>query len=674
MVLVFSKIRRFCQLQWLTLVVLLVLAVAATALDLWQLQQRFGIFTGGTFLQPYSFLTFSSRASLIGLLWWVEITALVIAYTVILLCVRLQPTRRTLAWFVVWILLWRGGSSLVGAQIQQFFGGNLDWQVLQNLGGGDAWAAIAMVGQEVRAQLVPLLLAIGGAVLAAVAIHRGLRRFTTPLPNCRGWFVGLALLLLLMPVQLTVTASKPSWFFALNKTQPQQWLAEFYNQLTDLDRDGYGAFGSDADRHPLDSARFPGAMDLPANGIDEDELAGDLPALPQSLDPLATAEPQQKPHIFLVVLESVRADSLHKEWQGQAVMPNLKQLAASGSAHPQAFSHTGFTTSSLKAMFNRSLSQHPPQQGLLRLLKQQGYQLNVLSAQAEQFGDVATATGMTELADYFFDASKAPQDNMSADNSPGAMHLSENRLLVQLQQRFAEINWQQPQFVYINIQAAHYPYVHRETKPLLTNDFIARSEMTIEHRDKLQASYYNAVANTDWLIGQLQQTLAQYQIDARNSVQLYTSDHGESLFDDGVLGHGHQLSDTQTQVVWVSNRALQQPAIIGHDRVAEVLLRNAWQLPDLLPEQPVLQVIGLVRLPQQIALVDGAGRVSYDFRSKLVRTAHGVLPYAELAAGATPAEQARVDLLFTRWGWLRYQQSTVYQQKLQSGLGAASAQ
>lgn len=644
--------------------VIVSLALAATCLDLWQLQQHFGIFTGGTFLQPYSFLTFSSRASIGSLLFVAELTTLVIAYVFVLLCVRWQPTWRTLAWFVVWILLWRGGSSLIGAQIQQFFGGNLDWQVLQNLGGGDAWAAIAMVGQEVRAQLIPLLVAVAIASVAAWSIHRLLRRFTTPLRHNSGWLGYLVLLIVLMPIQLQLAASQQSWFFALNKTQPQQWLSTFYNQLTDLDGDGYGAFGPDADRYPWDSARFPGAMDLPSNGIDEDELAGDLPALPLSVDLLANAQPRVKPHLLLVVLESVRADSLDKVWQGNAVMPNLSKLASSGSAHPRAFSHTGFTTSSLKAMFNRSLSQHPPLKGLLPLLKQQGYQVNVLSAQAEQFGDVASVTGMTELADYYFDANKAPQDNMSADNSPGAMHLSENRLLTQLQQRFAEINWQQPQFIYINIQAAHYPYVHRETKPLLTADFIARTEMTIEHRDKLKASYYNAVANTDWLIGQLQQSLAPYQIDARNSVQLYTSDHGESLFDDGVLGHGHQLSDTQTQVIWVSNRPLQQPAVVGHEQLAEVLLTNAWQLPHQLVEQPVLQVIGLVRAPQQIGLVDSQGRLNYDFRSKLVRQGRQVQSYAEFAQGATEADRARIDLLFTRWGWLRYQQSMIYQQSL----------
>lgn len=641
------------------LIVLVLLTVLCTFYDSWQLQQRFGIFSGGTFLQPYSFLTWPSRSTFVLLLAWAELTALLIAYAVLLLCCRLRPTRRALGWFVVWILLWRGGSSLVSAQIQQFFGGNLDWQVLQNLGGGSAWAAIAMVGQEVRAQLVPLLLACSGAALLAWLIHRALRRFHQPLQDSRGWLKVLMLLVLAMPVQLWCSSQSQALFFALHKTQPQQWLMAFYSQLTDLDGDGYGAFGPDRDRHPWDASRFPGAMDIPANGMDEDELAGDLPPLPAALDITAQLQPTQKPHLLLVVLESVRADSLEKQWQGKPVMPHLQAIARQGSAHPRAFSHTGFTTSSLKAMFNRSLSQHPPQQGLLSLLKQQGYHINIVSAQAEQFGDVAASTGMERLADYYFDASKAPLDNMSADNSPGAMHLSEGRLLAQLQQRLAQVDWQTPQFFYINVQAAHYPYVHRETKPLLTNDFIQRSEMTITHRAKLQASYYNAVANTDWLIGQLQTELTAYGIDAGNSLQLYTSDHGESLFDDGVLGHGHQLSDTQTQVVWVSNRQLVQPPLLGHQQLVDVLLQNAWSDTPHAIEQPVLQVIGLVRAPQQIAQVDSQGRLSFDFRSKLVTVDKQTLPLDQLPA----PQMARADKLFTHWGWLRYQQSTLYQQQ-----------
>lgn len=637
--------------------VIVLLTLLCVLYDCWQLQDRFGIFSGGTFLQPYSFLTWSSRLQFILLLGWVELTALVIAYGAMVLLCRGKPTRRTLAWFTIWIVLWRAGSGFIGAQVQQFFGGNLDWQVLQNLGGGDAWAAIAMVGQEVRANLVPLVLSVVIASVIGMTVHQVLRRFQQPLHDSKGWLGLLFVLSSLMPLQLILSSQQQAWYFALNKTQPQQWLQAFYTQLTDVDGDGFGAFGQEQDQYPWDASRFPGAMDLPANGIDEDDMAGDLPPLPPTVDLLQQAQVTHKPHLFLIVLESVRADSLTMQWQGCAVMPNLHAIALQGSSHPRAYSHTGFTTSSLKAMFNRSLSQHPPQQGLLSLLKQQGYQLNVVSAQAEQFGDVASATGMTRLADYYFDASKAPADNMSADASPGAMHLSEGRLLAQLQQRFTEVNWQQAQFFYINVQAGHYPYVHRETKPLLTNDFITRAEMTVTHRHKLQASYYNAVANTDWFIGQLQQQLRRYQIGSHNSLQLYTSDHGESLFDDGVLGHGHQLSDTQTRVVWVSNRALQQPALVGHTQLADVMLQNAWLDQVTLPASPVLQVIGLLRAPQQLGLIDEQGRLSVDFRSKLVTVNGQSLPWAQL----TSADQQRANLLFTQWGWLRYQQSTVYQ-------------
>jgi membrane-anchored protein YejM (alkaline phosphatase superfamily) len=402
-------------------------------------------------------------------------------------------------------------------------------------------------------------------------------------------------------------------------------------------------------------------MDLPGNDIDEDGIGGDLPLLPANApDALMQLPLRAGQHIFLVVLESVRADALFANVNGQAVMPHLAALARQGSYSEHAYSHTGFTTSSLKALFNRSLSYHPPQQNLLDALQARGYQINVLSAQAERFGDVLASARLKRKDQYYFDADSALSDRLDPSLNAGALRLSEQRLLRQLQQRFSEVNWQQPQFFYLNVQAAHYPYHHHEMLPLLTKRAINRQQMQPANKALLQLSYYNAVANADWLIGQLQQLMQQQGITGQ-STQFYTSDHGESLFDDGFLGHGHQLNDTQTRIVLVSNRQVTYPKVLGHTDLAPLILATAQNVTPPATEDAVLQVVGLVRSPQQIARVDAEGRMLYDFRQQHFRRSDEA-PWQDFAQLTAP-DQQRAQQLINQWGWLRYQQSELYQQQ-----------
>jgi hypothetical protein len=440
----------------------------------------------------------------------------------------------------------------------------------------------------------------------------------------------------------------------------------------------------EADPAPLDAAVYPGALDIPDNQLDEDGLDGDLPPLPViGTDPLLRMAAAKPRHLFLVVLESVRADALDASYDGQAVMPHLAAIAAKGQVHPAAYSHTGFTTSSLKALFNRTLSQHPEQANLLDLLESYGYQINVLSAQAERFGEVDKAVGLRRSGAYYFDAESDPSGLVEPTKNPGAMRLTEQALLSAVQQRFAAIDWRQPQFVYLNIQAAHYPYSHAKMPALLNDIRLKRDEMQPAAAARIRASYLNAVANADWLIGQLQQLIARYQLDP---LQFYVSDHGESLFDDGFLGHGHQLNDVQTRLLLVASERLPWPVRLGHTDLTDVMVPAALQLaPPVLAAWPgtgaagtdslvaasrqaeptVLQLIGRLSQPQQIGLVHPEGRLIYDFRVAQYRypdrSRPGLHSSAQLPTPLRPAGQE----LVRQWGWLRYHQSQHRQARLQ---------
>ncbi|TXH97964.1 MAG: hypothetical protein E6Q75_03490 [Rheinheimera sp.] len=648
-----------------SLLVVIALSVFCSVLDAVVFQHKYQLFTGGGFLQPHTFLLFSERLLYLSAGWLADLTAVACTFMLYNLLCRMRTSSRSHLWFALMVVLVQLSHGWVGGELYQYFGDNLDWQVLANLGGGSVLAAISMVLTELSLHLLPMLVGLLIGLTLLYCVHLAFRRYRSPVADgARWWPYSALLLLLLFPLQWQVLATEQPYRFGLEKKLSQQLMSGLLNRLTDLDLDGYGAFGALADTAPLSTSLYPGAMDIPGNGIDEDGIAGDLPPLPAAEpDPLKTLPLRAGQHIFLVVLESVRADALFAKQDGKAVMPHLAALASQGSYSEHAYSHTGFTTSSLKALFNRSLSYHPPQQNLLDALQARGYQLNVLSAQAERFGDVLSSARLKRPGHYYFDADSALADRLDPSLNAGSLRISEQRLLQQIQQRFAQVNWTQPQFFYLNIQAAHYPYHHKEMLPLLTRQAISRQQMQPANKALLKLSYLNAVANADWLVGQLQQLLDSYQL-SEHSTQLFTSDHGESLFDDGFLGHGHQLNDTQTKVLMVSNRKIDFPPVLGHADVAPLLLTTALDVP--LPPPPpaaVLQVVGLVRAPQQIARIDSHGRLLYDFRQRHFR-AGDTAAWADLAE-LSASDQVRALQLVQSWGMLRYQQSELYQQQLQ---------
>ncbi len=655
---------------WLVLVVVVALGVTETLL----LARQYNLFAAPGFLRPLTFDLGTERVVFAFCSLLADVALVLLSFSLYLLLWRGKASVRSHLMFMLLLLLLLLGAVLVNNEVASYFGGNMDWQVLANLGGGSAWQAIRMVAAEIWNHALLLLAPLGLLLLLWALVYRRLEvHRLTLVPNRSGWWLlTLCCCLVLMPLQLQWVGGKELYRDGLGKKISQQLFSRITTSVTDWDRDGYGWFLPHVDQYPFDAKRYPGAMDIPGNGVDEDDLFGDLPALPQPADPLPVLLQQAKTqqitakHLVLVVLESVRSDQLFAELNGKAVMPVLSAIARQGSFSQQAYSHTGFTTSSLKALFNRSLSSRPLELGLIPALTALGYQQNFISGQAEDFGDVAATVGMKAPGHYYFDAKTAITDRVYPATTLGSLRLSEDRVVQQVATRFSELNWQQPQFVYINLQAAHYPYAHHATKKLLTDVLISRSQISLRHKKLLEQSYANAVANADLALGQIQQLLRQHQV-MENTVLVVTSDHGESLFDDGFLGHGHQLNDAQTRIFYVSNQHQQLPPVFGHVHMAELMLRSALGQQQQTQVQQLLQVVGLIRSPLQIAAVSADNsRLLYDFRdnniSKQQTDAAGKrrLLYQQKLPVLAAAEQQDARQLLQHWGWLRYQQSDLH--------------
>ena len=163
--------------------------------------------------------------------------------------------------------------------------------------------------------------------------------------------------------------------------------------------------------------------------------------------------------------------------------------------------------------------------------------------------------------------------------------------------------------------------------------------------------YYNTAAYVGRAVGQVlasaERTLG------RAPAVIVTGDHGESLFDEGFLGHGYALNEVQTRVPLIV-RGL--PVVI-REPFGQVQLRDAiWAAlsADVALSAPrierpaghaLFQYLGTIERPRQVGYVDGT---KYDFRTRAV--AGPQHPWTPAAGLGADKPQPLLDLV---WTWER---------------------
>lgn len=632
------------------------------------MQRKYTIFTGG-FLQPHSYLSLLDKSKFLALgLWFDLYLFLLIAWLWFWFArvFRRNVISTSFSYFftvsfIVSILLF------INFKVFSYFSDSLDFFVIKNLGGGSVANALSYVADET-------IILYGMALPACIAYFYGRnwvrRKFADVdvpvLPDIfslsKAFFFLIPLTLITVLLVLVVNDDE-QLRHGLRKKLAFVTVAKGLDVLSDFDRDRYGLFFFPTDLDPFNSSIYPSAVDIPHNGIDEDGIGGDFVYAENNHDPFDDLVPQNGKHIILFVLESARYDVIGKTLNGRHVAPNITALAKRYTRLHYAYSHTGYTTSSLIALFNRTLLPGDTRKTLVDYLLQSGYQLSFLSGQDESFGNMAQTIGMTGPGRYFFDAASAYEDRVFPSKDPGSLRLSEARLVDQLKARFKKIDWQTPQFIYLNFQAAHFPYSHPTMPKLLTKSFIPRSAIAIENRAWVQATYWNALAVADQAIGEVVQLLKAHQL-FDDTLLVITGDHGESLFDDGFLGHGHYLDSVQTRIPLIlTATGFTFPEPIGQLDMAEIIIRAAT------PQKPmdsrrakesraVFQFVGSIATPAQIGIVESdEKRTVFNLNNRTVffSDLDTWQPYRMIAKKDNDLRR-RVYRLIKTWEILRWKQ------------------
>ena len=559
--------------------------------------------------------------------------------------------------FLVLVPAFWVGALIAKYEVLSYFSDAVSFRLIRSLGGGSLFDALLFVMSEGFLLLVAAAAGLFGYwLLLRFWTRGGTPRGNgpaSPLKVRAAWlFAGPAVLAL----ALFLGSLKPDVRSALWRFNAVWVVGSALEATTDLDGDGWGLYTQPFDAWPMDGTRYPFALDVPGNGIDEDGFGGDFAyAAPKPSQEARALLPSNRKHLILIVLESVRGDALGMRFAGREVTPNLNALAAEGSSFPAAYSHVGFTTASLKSLFSGRLETAPGGPSLFKDLKDNGYRIGVFSGQPESFGDISEAVGMRAAADVFQDAETLEAERAFGFAAKGSLLVDGKILLREFDRAFGRpADWRKPVFLYVNFQSAHFPYHNPDMEQILPGRPIPRKRISETNKDWVAATYWNAVAQADAQVGALIARLKQLDV-YDDSLILVTADHGESLFDDGFLGHGHMLNRQQTHIpLVVSAPGIATPQPIGladyRSLILELLGATVHRRGG-----PVLQYIGTLDRPSHVGMVDARGRWTVlELQARRVRFSDVAGSWDYDALEGRPELVARADKLVSSWATARW--------------------
>lgn len=346
----------------------------------------------------------------------------------------------------------------------------------------------------------------------------------------------------------------------LEKSRLSSPIIHSLQKLFDEDGDGVAGKLGGADCDDMNPLIYPGAPEIPLNGIDEDCFGGDLLPPPQRVQaPVLTnakvGTGVERPNIILITIDTLRADHLHYHGYSRKTSPFLDELSRRGLTFKWAFSTGAQTRVSMPAVFtgrfysevSRSRGDwaevYPDNLTLAERLRAAGYRTVGVPAHRYFLPNYGLHQGFEE---WNLDVVKRFTPKTSGD--PLAEKKSTSYYITGGAVTDEAVKWferraqrstdDQPFFMWLHYFDPHHFYQdHPEIDFRLSRDAASRP---IDLYDE-------EIRYTD---DQLRRLFREFERSplARNTYVMIHSDHGEGFEEHGYKYHGQELYNDQVHV------------------------------------------------------------------------------------------------------------------------------
>jgi choline-sulfatase len=389
-------------------------------------------------------------------------------------------------------------------------------------------------------------------------------------------------------------------------------------RATDHDGDGFSARfgGGDCDDH--DATIYPGADDIPGDGIDQNceggdaKLVADAPAKDATKEIVAPARPSGpafwKGNILIVTIDAFRGDRLgvagyRRPAGGKSLTPTIDALAARGAYFPRAWSQAPNTPRSFPSI----LTSRTPS-GIAWDKPGVNYP-NLLPSNRTFFEGLAGA-GLTPIgifSHFYFTADRGISKSFAEWSNDGALTIAESnkdsaspRIVPRVIARLKQAAARKERFVlWTHLFEPHSSYMpHKEFPTTLTGV------------PGLMEKYDYEIAFADLWLGKLLDAVKQLGL-ADDTAVVVMADHGEAWGEHKAYFHGTDLFDEQMRVPLVIAVPGQKPHVFP-DQVA--LVDVGPTLLDMVGAAPFPAMRGHSLLP----LLEGKPRAAHPIFSEML--------------------------------------------------------
>lgn len=285
----------------------------------------------------------------------------------------------------------------------------------------------------------------------------------------------------------------------------------------------------------------------------------------QPVDDKTVTPADRRPHVIVVVLESLRYNIIAPE-----TMPRLHNWAQRGQRLDRHYAGSNCSQFGLFALlYGRSPLVYdacldgkiPPQ--LCHSFRRSGYDSWFITS-----GDCDRFFRMGEyLNEQTFDH--------AVDYDDGTWPERDKQCFGRVREVLGN-QPEQPKFIVTFLMSTHHDYQfppeYARFKPYAENLDLLDADLKTS-RTKILNRYQNAAAFLDDQVMDLIDSL-----DPEKHLIVVTGDHGESIFEDGALTHGSKLSEIQTRVPMVIGGAGVKPGVVAGPTTHIDLLPTLWHV------------------------------------------------------------------------------------------------